>query len=96
LIDELLDGREPPGYSYDTRSHNAVAAAVASARADWGVAIETVARDAGLAFHALAEEHYDFAVRNDRRERPAVQALMELLREGSDLRRELNRMGFRA
>jgi putative molybdopterin biosynthesis protein len=95
LIDELLDGREPPGYSYDTRSHNAVAAAVAAGRADWGVAIETVARDAGLAFHALAEEHYDFAVRKDRRERPAVQALMELLREGSDLRRELSELGFR-
>jgi len=95
LIDELLGGREPPGYSYDTRSHNAVAAAVASARADWGVAIETVARDAGLAFHALAEEHYDFAVRKDRRERPAVQALMKLLGEGSELRRELNEMGFR-
>ena len=39
LIDKLLDGKRPPGYSNQPRSHNAVAAAVAQGRADWGVAI---------------------------------------------------------
>ena len=40
LIDQLLAGARPPGYWNQPRSHNAVAAAVAQGRADWGVAIE--------------------------------------------------------
>ena len=45
-----------------TKSHNAVAAAVAQGRADWGVAIDTVARQYGLGFIPVQEEHYDFIV----------------------------------
>ena len=48
LIDSLLVGARPPGYANQPRSHNAVAAAVAQSRADWGVAIEPVARMYGL------------------------------------------------
>ena len=95
LIDRLLGNREPPGHSYDTRSHNAVAAAIKSRRADWGVAIRTVADAAGLAFRPLTEERYDFVVRRDRLDRPAVRAFRELLRDGSELRGELNGLGFR-
>ena len=40
LIDRLLGGARPAGYSNQPRSHNAVAAAVAQGRADWGIAIE--------------------------------------------------------
>ena len=43
LIDGLLGGGRPPGYAVEPRSHNAVAAAVAQGRADWGLAIEPVA-----------------------------------------------------
>ncbi|HEX2486140.1 MAG TPA: molybdopterin biosynthesis protein [Myxococcota bacterium] len=96
LIDELLAGRRPPGFSYEPRSHYAVAAAVAQKRADWGVTIETVARQAGLRFRTLRAEHYDFAVRSDRRERPAVRALRRLLEPGSALRARLAEMGFEA
>jgi putative molybdopterin biosynthesis protein len=94
LIDELLAGRRPPGFSYEPRSHYAVAAAVAQKRADWGVTIETVARQAGLRFRTLRAEHYDFVVRADRLERPAVRALRRLLEPGSPLRERLARMGF--
>ena len=45
LIDRLLGAARPAGYGNQPRSHNAVAAAVAQGRADWGVAIEPVARD---------------------------------------------------
>jgi molybdate-binding protein len=55
-----------------TKSHNAVAAAVAQGRADWGVAIDTVARQYGLGFIAAQEERYDFVVPTSRLERPAV------------------------
>ena len=62
LIDRLLGSVRPEGYRAQPRSHNAVAvaAAVAQGRADWGVAIETVARQYGLGFLPLQEERYDF------------------------------------
>jgi putative molybdopterin biosynthesis protein len=80
LIDNLLRGTRPAGYSNQPRSHNAVAAAVAQGRADWGIAIETVARLYGLGFLPLIPEEYDFILRESRRERPAVQAFLAALR----------------
>jgi putative molybdopterin biosynthesis protein len=81
LIDSLLDRVRPPGYANQPRSHNAVAAAVAQNRADWGVAIEPVARMYELAFLPIAPEEYDFLLREARRERPAVQAFLDVLRD---------------
>jgi len=96
LIDRLLGDRRPPGYPYEPRSHYAVAAAVAQKRADWGVTIETVARQSGLYFRPLQAEHYDFAIPEDRWERPAVRAMRRLLEPGSQVRRDLEEMGFTA
>jgi putative molybdopterin biosynthesis protein len=81
LIDNLLTGKRPPGYANQPRSHNAVAASVAQGRADWGVAIEPVAKLYGLGFLPLAPEHYDFLIVDKRRERPAVQAFLAALRD---------------
>jgi len=94
LLDGLLGSRRPDGYAYEPRSHNAVAAAVAQGRADWGVTIESVARDSGLRFRPLRSEHYDFVVPRVRRERPAVRALVRLLASGGALRAELAAAGF--
>jgi putative molybdopterin biosynthesis protein len=82
LIDDLLGGARPPGFDNQPRSHNAVAAAVAQARADWGVAIDTVAAAYDLGFIPLADEQYDLAVAEARRERPAVRAFLDLLASG--------------
>jgi molybdopterin molybdotransferase/putative molybdopterin biosynthesis protein len=81
LIDSLLRGAKPAGYANQPRSHNAVAAAIAQHRADWGVAIEPVARLYGLGFLPIAPEHYDFLLVEARRQRPAVQAFLEVLRD---------------
>jgi putative molybdopterin biosynthesis protein len=81
LIDQLIGGARPAGYSNQPRSHNAVAAAVSQGRADWGIAIEPVARLYGLAFLAVAPEEYDFLLRESRRGRPAVQAFLAALRD---------------
>jgi putative molybdopterin biosynthesis protein len=81
LIDRLLDGARPAGYANQPKSHNAVAAAVAQGRADWGLAIEPVARLYGLGFLPVSPEHYDFLVVESRRERPALQAFLTALRE---------------
>ena len=66
LIDGLLQGARPAGYALQPRSHNAVAAAVAQGRADWGVAIQRVADQHSLDFLPLAFEQYDFVVLRSR------------------------------
>jgi putative molybdopterin biosynthesis protein len=81
LVDRLLEGARPTGYANQPKSHNAVAAAIAQARADWGVAIEPVAKLYGLGFLPLAPEYYDFLLVESRRERPAVQAFLAALRD---------------
>ncbi len=81
LIDTLLGGAKPKGYSNQPKSHNAVAAAIAQSRADWGIAIEPVARLYGLGFLPIAPEHYDFLLVEARKERPAVQAFLAVLRD---------------
>jgi putative molybdopterin biosynthesis protein len=94
LIDQLLDGARPSGYANQPKSHNAVAAAIAQGRADWGVAIEPVAKMYGLGFLPLAPEHYDFLLVERRRERPAVQAFLESLR-AEPTRRKIRAIGMR-
>lgn len=81
LIDRLLAGARPPGYANQPKSHNAVAAAIAQGRADWGVAIEPVAKMYGLGFIPVLPEHYDFLVVDSRKARPAVQAFLAALRD---------------
>jgi putative molybdopterin biosynthesis protein len=81
LVDKLLEGARPAGYANQPKSHNAVAAAIAQGRADWGVAIEPVARLYGLGFVPLAPEHYDFLLVDGRKERPAVKAFLAALRD---------------
>jgi putative molybdopterin biosynthesis protein len=94
LIDRLLAGARPPGYANQPRSHNAVAAAVAQDRADWGIAIESVARMYGLGFLPIAPEHYDFLIADSRRERPAVQAFLAALRDPA-VRAAISAVGMR-
>lgn len=94
LLDRLLGGAKPAGYGVQTKSHNAVAVAVAQQRADWGMAIDTVARQYGLGFIPVQEEHYDFVIPKARLERAPVKAFVRLLQ--SDLAREaLHGLGFR-
>jgi len=94
LIDKLLEGKRPAGYSNQPRSHNAVAAAVAQGRADWGIAIETVAKLYGLGFIAISPEDYDFLLVESRRDRPAVQAFLAALRDES-VRAKIRTLGMR-
>lgn len=86
LIDRLLGGARPPGYWNQPASHNAVAAAIAQGRADWGMAIRPVAAAMGLGFLPVADEHYDFAVWSEPREPQVIAAFEAALdRSGADL-----------
>ena len=94
LIDRLLGEARPDGYWNQPRSHNAVAAAVAQHRADWGMTIAPVAHASNLGFIPLAEEHYDFALVRAREDRPAVRAFLDALKS-EEARAALTNAGFR-
>jgi putative molybdopterin biosynthesis protein len=94
LTDRLLNGARPAGYWSQPKSHNAVAVAVAQNRADWGMAIESVARQYGLGFIPAQDEHYDFAIPKSRWDSPAVQHFRKALADIS-VREALRAMGFR-
>jgi putative molybdopterin biosynthesis protein len=83
LIDRLLGEKRPAGYGNQPRSHNAVAAAIAQGRADWGIAIGSVARLYGLGFLPVTPEHYDFLLLESRWERPAVRAFLAALADAA-------------
>jgi putative molybdopterin biosynthesis protein len=101
LVDRLLDRlaaldhdggrRRPRGYHHEARSHQGVAACVAQGRADWGVAIQSVAD--GLRFQPLQAERYDFVIPDARRERPALARFLAALADPT-LRAELAADGF--
>jgi putative molybdopterin biosynthesis protein len=94
LIDQLLGNQRPAGYGTQTKSHNAVAVAIEQQRADWGIAIDTVARQYGLGFIPMQEEQYDFIVPTARLDRPPVRAFTALLAD-AEVRDELESLGFR-
>jgi putative molybdopterin biosynthesis protein len=93
LIDRWLGGEKPPGYAVQPRNHNAVAAAVVQHRADWGVTLDTIARNAGLGFIPVQHEQYDFVSPTARADRPAVKAFVEGLND-PQTRAGLARLGM--
>jgi putative molybdopterin biosynthesis protein len=94
LIDRLLGDARPAGFLTEARSHNAVAAAIAQGRADWGLAIDAVARQPGLGFLPYQEERYDFVVPRSRLDRPALRVFQELL-GSAECRQALAALGCR-
>src|SRR5262245_2648890 len=94
LIDRLLTGRKPHGYAVQPRNHNAVAAAVAQHRADWGITLDIIARGARLGFIPVQHEQYDFVTPNVRAQRPGVKAFVDRLRDPAT-RQALARLGMR-
>ena len=94
VIDRLLGGAKPRGYAVQPRNHNAVAAAILQGRADWGITLEPIARQAGLGFLPVQEEHYDFVVPRSRMNRPGVVAFRQLLAEPA-VSQALVRLGMR-
>jgi putative molybdopterin biosynthesis protein len=90
-VDKLAESLR--GYDTEARSHNAVAASIALRKADWGLAIDTVARDYQLAFTFMQDEHYDFVIPIDRLSQPAIQRFLEVLRSDA-ARAGLTRIGF--
>jgi putative molybdopterin biosynthesis protein len=93
LIDRLLGGARPRGYAVQPRNHNAVAAAVLQGRADWGMTLDIIARNAGLGFLPVQAEQYDFIVPRARADRPGVAAFRALLDQAAT-KQALARLGM--
>jgi putative molybdopterin biosynthesis protein len=72
-----------------------VAVAVAQRRADWGVAIATVARAYGLGFLPLQPERYDLVVPRSRLRRAPVERFLAILADPAT-RAALAELGFEA
>ena len=67
---------------------------MAQGRADWGIAIESVAKLYGLGFLPIAPEDYDFLLVERRRQRPAVQAFLAALCDET-VRDKIRALGMR-
>jgi len=85
MIRELIGDEDPAkyvrGYTYEAKTHTAVAAAVSMGRADVGIAIEAVVdlyKD--LEFIPLTEEIYDFVIPRDKINRRQIQKIIDTLR----------------
>ena len=84
-----IDPKEIEGYRVELKSHNSVAAAVASGRADVGVAIRRVAEAYRLRFIPIGREEFDFVVNGE-------EGYRKLLRYKEAIKREVsNRIGYR-
>lgn len=93
LLDRLLAGQRPSGFFQEAKSHNSVAAAITHKRADWGIAIRSVAEDSGLDFFPMQDEEYDFIIPNKRLNRPEVRQFINLLQE-ANIQSQLNKLGL--
>jgi len=80
LIDQLLGGYKPNGYLIQTSNHRAVFAAIQQQRADWGVAIQSLAEE-NTGFLAIQDECYDFMISKSKLQKKAVQVFIELLKD---------------
>ncbi len=68
------------GYTYEVKTHTAVAAAIAQGRADAGIAAEIAAKMYGLDFIPLKWEKYDFLVLKERLKKEYVAKFIEGLK----------------
>lgn len=67
------------GYTYEVKTHTAVAAAVSQGRADCGLAFEAVTAFYPVDFIPLGEEKYDFLVNKERFGKNSVQSFFRIL-----------------
>lgn len=79
LLQAGIRSNELNGYQHEEFTHSAVAAFVASGMADVGFGVEAAAREFGLDFIPLAEEHYSLLCWGELLGSSPAQALLALL-----------------
>ncbi|NPA70428.1 MAG: molybdopterin biosynthesis protein [Crenarchaeota archaeon] len=71
--------RKIRGYTYEVKTHTAVAAAIAQGKADAGIGIKQAAELYNLDFIPLTYEEYDIIINRESIKKKAVQRLLEIL-----------------
>jgi len=89
-FDELT--KRIKGYEVEAKTHDAVASAVATGKADVGIGIKSVANLYGLDFIPLRSEEYDFLIPKDRLEKEPIKMFLKILKS-REFARELERVG---
>ncbi len=97
LLDYLLQQNEidpdsVTGYGREMTTHMAVASAVKSGTADTGLGVYSAAAVNGLDFIPVGREDYDFVVRADMLETPALKSFIDCLKSDA-FAAELKRLG---
>ncbi|HLF88755.1 MAG TPA: molybdopterin biosynthesis protein [Anaerolineales bacterium] len=77
-----IEPEQVQGYDQEEYTHLAVAAAVASGRADCGLGIAAAAQALGLDFLALFQERYDLIIPEAHYNSPLLAPLLEMLADG--------------
>jgi putative molybdopterin biosynthesis protein len=76
-----MDHQRIQGYEQEEYTHLAVAAAVASGKADCGLGIAAAAQALGLDFISLFQERYDLVIPTQEYRSALLQPLLDLLQE---------------
>jgi len=74
-LDELFSGQRTPSFVVMARDHAEVTQAIRLGIADAGVCVRLLASDAGLAFHPVRREAYDFCYRTELEGDPMLRLL---------------------
>uniref|UniRef100_A0A7J2TIV0 molybdopterin molybdotransferase n=1 Tax=Archaeoglobus fulgidus TaxID=2234 RepID=A0A7J2TIV0_ARCFL len=80
------------GYEVEAKTHDAVAVAVATGKADVGIGIKSVANLYDLDFIPLRSEEYDFLIPKDRLEKESVKIFLRTL-ESEEFARKIEKIG---
>jgi putative molybdopterin biosynthesis protein len=83
------------GYEVEAKSHNAVAAAIATKKADWGIAIKSAAVMYNLEFIPIREENYDFCIPKSKLKKESIQEFLRIIRSKEFHGRLLSMKGFK-
>lgn len=87
-----VNPKDIQGYTRESATHMAVAAAVKSDSADAGLGIHAAAHAMDLDFIPVAEEEYDFAVKRSSLELPEIKKFIAVL-QSAELREKLDELG---
>lgn len=77
------------GYTYEVKTHTAVAAAIAQGRADAGIAVEMAAKMYNLDFIPLTWEKYDFLILRERMDKKLVREFINTLKSLGEKKNEI-------
>jgi putative molybdopterin biosynthesis protein len=78
-----IDSQRIQGYNQEEYTHLAVAAAIASGRADCGLGIAAAAQALDLDFIPLYEERYDLVIPDEHYSNPLLAPVLELLQDAT-------------